>query len=279
MRRLTLLALAGVATSYSHSASVPTPAQIAEAVPSSIRIEYGKPKNPAHEALYDGVRNRRVLEHLAEMLGAFRLPKTLTLAFEGCDGTSNASYANDTKKVTFCYEYLADIKRAATGHSAKDLGVPLEDAIDGIVSFVLLHETGHAVFDLLKVPVLGREEDAADFFAALALLRMGQHTCMHHLRGAAWAYRHEARARRPDLSDFSDFHSLDSQRYYNILCLAYGSNPEFFATEVTRGNLPKDRAENCSWEYNQARYAIQKLIAPSIDQQQLERSLFKHTAQ
>jgi len=27
---------------------------------------------------------------------------------------------------------------------------------------LFLHELGHAVFDLLKIPVLGREEDAAD---------------------------------------------------------------------------------------------------------------------
>ncbi len=278
MRRLAPLALACIATSCSHAAPAPTPAQSTETAPSSILIEYGKPKNPEHEPLYDGVRQRRVLETLAEMLGAFHLPKTLTIAFEGCDGTSNAFYVNTTRKITFCYEYLADIRRAATEYRGKYGGATLAEATDGPVSFVLLHETGHAIFNLLKTPVLGREEDAADFFAALATLRMGKDVSMRLLKGAAWAYRQGAITRKPDESDFSDFHSLDAQRYYNILCLAYGSDPEFFAGAVTRWDLPKERAEDCDWEYNQARYAIQKLISPSIDQQQLDRALYRHNA-
>jgi hypothetical protein len=39
---------------------------------------------------------------------------------------------------------------------------------------MFLHETGHAVFDLLEVPVLGREEDAADLFSAYIMLHFGK---------------------------------------------------------------------------------------------------------
>jgi hypothetical protein len=43
----------------------------------------------------------------------------------------------------------------------------------GNTLFVLLHEMGHVLIADMKLPVLGREEDAADTFAALAMLKIG----------------------------------------------------------------------------------------------------------
>ncbi len=269
-----LLALAGFAcraTPRGEAGPAPTPTQ----APPAVRSEYVEPKDPAHRPLYEEVRERRVLEQLAEVLAVVRLPKPLTLRFAGCDGESNAWYEPEDGSVTFCYEYLADIRKAAvTGRLGK---VPLQDAIDGPTVFVLLHETGHAVFDLLKVPILGREEDAADSFAALTLLRLGKGVALRMLRGAAWSYAHEAHARKMDESDFADVHGLDSQRYYNILCLAYGSDSEYFAGAVKDGKLPPERAEGCADEYHQALFAMQKLVAPAVDKTAVERLRVKHS--
>jgi len=276
MRTAALIVLAGLATSCAHGTARTAPEQATAAAPPSIRVEYRKPKDPAHEPLYADMRDRRVLERLAEVLGVIRLPRSLTLAFAGCDGTSNAWYEAEDTTVTFCYEYLADMRKAATTHDLKN--VPLQDAIDGPTVFVLLHESGHAVFDLLKVPILGKEEDAADNFAGVALLRMGNGVALRMLRGTAWAYAQDARGRKLDESDFADVHGLDSQRFYNVICMAYGSDPEFFAAAVKRGGLPQERADECPGEYQQARYAIQKLIAPSIDAKEVERIKTKHKA-
>jgi len=243
--------------------------------PPPVRTEYVQPTDPAHQALYEDMRDRRVLEQLAEVLTVVHLPRPLTLRFTGCDGTSNAWYDPDDASVSFCYEYLADIRKAAvTGNLGK---VPLQEAMDGPTVFVLLHETGHAVFDLLKVPILGREEDAADSFAALTLLRLGKGVALRMLRGAAWGYAHEAHARTMDDSDFADVHGLDSQRYYNILCMAYGSDPEYFAAAVKDGKLPPERAEGCADEFHQAVFAMQKLVAPAIDKTAVERLRVKHS--
>ena len=243
----------------------------AEAPTASVAFEYVKPTNPAHEVLYAEMKERQVLEKFANVLGILRLPKTLTLRFKGCNGTSNAFYLDVDASISFCYEFLDDIKKAAKKSRKKGALVTLDDAVDGPVAFFMLHETGHAVFDLLKVPVLGKEEDAADAFAAITILRLGKEQSLRLLRGAAWAYAQDASTAKLDESDYSDIHSLDSQRYYNLLCLAYGSDPEYYADAVKRGKLPADRARWCGIEYHQALYAIQKLIAPSIDQRKLER--------
>ena len=65
-----------------------------------VRVEYRKPKNPDHEALYVELRDRRVLERFEEIFSAFRLPRTLTLAFAGCDGDANAWYEAEHATVT-----------------------------------------------------------------------------------------------------------------------------------------------------------------------------------
>jgi Putative metallopeptidase len=44
---------------------------------------------------------------------------------------------------------------------------------------------------------------------------------------------------------FADVHGLPSQRYYNLLCRAYGADPKLFEDVVTYGRLPPERAEGC----------------------------------
>ena len=119
-------------------------------------------KNPAHEALSRMLKERQVLEKFKEFLSPLRLPRALRLKLQGCDGVSNAWYGDDA--ITVCYEYIDDILRNAPEEKTP-AGVTRADAIVGPTLEVFLHEVGHAVFDYLDVPILGREEDAADQFA------------------------------------------------------------------------------------------------------------------
>ena len=145
------------------------------------------------------------------------------------------------------------------------------DARDGALVFLVLHESSHALFDLLSVPLLGHEEDAADSVAAWMLLRAGREAALRSMRGAAWMYLRDSRARKADESDFVDVHALDAQRYYNVLCLAYGSDPEFFGAAVKRGRLPQERAEGCEEEWSQVNYAVKALLLGHVDAEAADR--------
>ena len=57
---------------------------------------------------------------------------------------------------------------------------------------VFLHEVGHAVFDYLSVPILGREEDAADQFAAYVLLQFAESDARRLIYGVAYSYKIDA---------------------------------------------------------------------------------------
>jgi len=97
------------------------------------------------------------------------------------------------------------------------------------------------------------------------MLRAGEGIARRVLGGAAYMYLHDSKGRMPDDSDFADVHGLDSQRFYNVLCMAYGSNPASYQGMVAKGYLPKERAEGCAEEFKQVSYAVKQLIDPSVD--------------
>src|SRR3712207_4067959 len=131
------------------------------------------------------------------------------------------------------------------------------------------------MFDLLKIPLLGREEDAADQLAAYYILQLPKERQRRLILGAAYAYASELRVRsardltRPKLEvsrhiTFADEHGTPAQRLYNLLCVAYGSDKELFGDAVAKGFLPKERAEICEGEYRQIEFAYRMLIAPHV---------------
>ena len=228
-----------------------------------VEIAYVTPKNAAHKHIYWLMRERKVLERFREYLSPLRLPRVLVLKVEGCDGEENAWYADDA--VTVCYEYLDSILKNAPEQTTAD-GVTRMDAVIGPLVDVFLHEVGHAVFDYDQVPILGREEDAADQFAAYFWLQSDKRDARRLLAGVAYEYTRDAAASTTKKNPFADAHGLPMQRFYNLLCLAYGSDPKLFERAVTEGHLPAERADGCEDEYAQLKKAMTALIDPFIDQ-------------
>ena len=213
-----------------------------------IQISYVPPKNPAHETLFQLLKERQILEKFKGFLSPLRLPRPLLLKVEGCDGESNAWYEDDA--ITVCYEYLDDILQNAPKETTP-AGVTRTDAIIGPTLEVFLHEVGHAVFDYLSVPILGREEDAADQFAAYLLLQFAESDARRLIVGVAYSYNIDASKPSTKKNPFADEHGLPAQRFYNVLCMAYGADPKLFADLVEKEYLPKERAEGCDDEYEQ----------------------------
>jgi hypothetical protein len=229
-----------------------------------VAIAYVAPKNPAQREIYEKLKQRRVLEDLREVLSPFDLPYTLTLRLKGCDGVENAWYDDEDHSVTVCYEYLARVARDAPRETTP-AGVTPQDAIVGPTVEVFLHEFAHALFDLLKIPVLGREEDAADMVAAYTLLQFGPKFARSAIGGIAYMYAHQANDKSMTAETAAEVHPFTQQRFYNLLCLAYGADPKTFGDVVEKGYLPKDRAENCVYEYRQVDYAVRTLLWPHMD--------------
>jgi hypothetical protein len=116
----------------------------------------------------------------------------------------------------------------------------------------------------LRVPIFGREEDAADQLAALLILHLTPNRARDLIRGSGYFFASIARQESVDRSGFADVHGTSWQRFYNLVCLAYGSDRRRFADVVAKGYLPKERAASCGEEYEQIAYAFEKLIGPHL---------------
>jgi putative metallopeptidase DUF4344 len=237
-----------------------------------IRIAYVAPKNAAHQQLHDALKSAQVLEKMQAFLSPLRLPRDLLLKLEGCDGVSNAWY--DEGAVTVCYEYLADIWKNANSET-RPPKVSQRSAVVGPVFDVFLHEVGHALFDIFQVPILGREEDAADAVSSYVMLQFGPDESRELVKGAVYSYAADLKITdgtqlanmqiSQKVEKFADEHGIPAQRLYTLLCVAYGADPKNFAAAVEDKWLPTSRAEGCEFEYQQIAYAYRTLILPHVD--------------
>jgi hypothetical protein len=230
-----------------------------------VRGVYTPPTDPKHQAIYRALRERQVLETLRTLLSPLRLPRKLTLEVRGCDDRVDAFYDDDT--VTLCYEYVDLIQRHAPIVSTAG-GTSRRDSIFSAVMDTMLHEVGHAVFDMLEIPVFGREEDAADFFSIYILTQFGPSDARRLIDGTAFVLGSEAKAALAEpltAKKLSGEHALLAQRYYNLLCMAYGKSSDTFGDVASKGGLSKERAEGCSDEFEMLERAFSKLIMPHVD--------------
>ncbi len=198
-------------------------------------------------------------EAAAELNKAFSLPHDIFIGFDEC-GEANAFYDPEQKKVTVCYELTEDIYEAFRADYKTD--EELEEIVGNAITFVFFHEVGHALVDAYDLPVTGREEDAVDQLSVLVLAD-GSDAGDKTVLDAARSFAGETDAELDELA-FADEHSLDRQRFYNIICLLYGQNRQKFASLVEDGTLPEGRAERCGDEYARADKAWDALLAPYV---------------
>jgi hypothetical protein len=117
--------------------------------------------------------------------------------------------------------------------------------------FVLYHEVGHLLIDQLELPVLGREEDAADNMATWMLLRDQTPESEVALADAArgWELTGLAYGSGRHVEDLAASHSLDQQRAYQIVCMMVGSNKHTFRPIANQYAMARERQESCFWDF------------------------------
>lgn len=238
-----------------------------------IGVSYEKPDDPDLMPIYDMVKAAKVLERVRTLLGVFRLPEKMSLRFAECI-FPDAQYNSETKILTMCYEYVADMQSRKPGKAAA--GLTQQDAVIGSILFTFLHESGHALFDLLKIPILGREEDAADGFAMYLLLQLNNDEAARVVKSVAFMHAKDANEQSGSVDELADVHSLSAQRYFTALCLAYGKDAKLFADVLTLGHVPQMRAGSCAAEYRLLAYSVRKLFGPYVDRARVRKDVLEN---
>jgi hypothetical protein len=139
--------------------------------------------------------------------------------------------------------------------SAQDIDADQEDYIRDNTIFFVYHELGHALIDLLRLPIFGQEEDAADVLGVVLSEKINSEDDNESIMLSTadnFAYLSENAENDGYELAFWDTHGLDQQRYYTILCLHYGADPERRQAIVSDLGLPEDRQQTCPEEFQLA---------------------------
>jgi hypothetical protein len=158
-----------------------------------------------------------------------------------------------------------DDPRYSRGRTPEQIKESVE-FVTGNVLFVLAHEASHAVISEFGIPVAGREEDAADTLASIAVIRMANNFADRVMVNAAkgW-FLSDQRDRKYGVPDtYYDRHGMDLQRAYHIVCLLVGGQPGKFAPLANEVKLPAERQATCRDDFNNASWSWETLLKPYL---------------
>jgi hypothetical protein len=206
------------------------------------------------------VKKEKLLEKAADDLNrTFVLPNNIYLQSKSC-GTANADFDPETQAVTVCYELMEHFSKLFVGDGLKPAAA--DKKMFDAVRFAFLHEVGHALIHNYKLPIAGNEEDAADRCSSYINIEELGESGVSAVLAAADAFRIESKQKTSAKSDLSDEHLLQEQRFYNSLCMIYGSDSDKYEYFVKDGYLPRARAERCPVEYQRTVVSWTNLLQP-----------------
>lgn len=165
-------------------------------------------------------------------------------------GEEDPYYDPETSTIYFSYYFVDEIaQRFIDANPNADLVAQQRFVISGVVH-TLFHEYAHVLVDYLNLPVLGREEDAADSFASYVLITMMEGGPQLLKDGADLFYL-ESLDPEPFASVMlSDSHSLPIQRFYMSLCHLYASDEKAYRHLITDHDFDEEWVNTCLMDYD-----------------------------
>jgi hypothetical protein len=235
-----------------------------------LKLVYGRLSDADHRQLEQAFREERFFEDVIDNLNAsLVLPRDVEVRLQEC-GETDAFYDPESSSINLCYElfdhFLELFAGQAQGESDEEQQEVASKAVAAL-AFTFYHELGHALIDVYGLPATGREEDAVDQLATVMLLETweGEDSELAILSSAEWFDLDAGESQEDDPSGaMADEHSLDEQRYYNLVCWIYGSDPDYFSDVADDWQLPEKRAERCPSEYAQMSGAWNTLLGPHM---------------
>lgn len=201
-------------------------------------------------------------EVAASLAGSFEMKRPLRV--RGVNGLGGGPYYEPRdNSITLPYGFAAMAYEIAAAANPEAGEFELGEMAGAVNSFILAHEFAHALIENFDLPILGREEDAADAISTYVLLNAPNGPRYAADAAAFWA-EFSGRQEPPALADYADAHSLDLQRAFDILCRVAGSSPRSLEEVSELEALPEERLETCPDEYAQLVSSIEGELGPHL---------------
>ena len=195
---------------------------------------------------------------------SFRLKKDVKIRM--VNGSVGPYYDPSDRSITLSYGFASYVGHLLINNfpaleaNQRELGKQWA----AINDFIYIHEWAHALIDQFDIPVVGREEDAADGLATVFLTKFVDHGAEYAFDAARFFDTLSARQRKLAEDDYWDEHSLDKQRAYTIVCHIAGAAESDYEIIQQAGILGEDRLRRCPAEYEQLADSWQTLLKPYL---------------
>ena len=201
-----------------------------------------------HAAFANHMRQTDAMSNLVTLINRYVLiDKEVPIVVRSC-GRPNAYYYPGQREIVMCYDLMVESQKYL--QRAGVSGPALTQSVYAEMAFILLHEVGHHLIHEYDLPVLGKEEDAADKIAAFILLSSsGESVLRRSLSFFANRQRGVLSQVLTGEHDYSASHGLPQQRLANLVCWGYAKSPRDFADMTVTAKVSPDRLRRCDREY------------------------------
>jgi Putative metallopeptidase len=234
----------------------------ATAATGQVEAEWQRPVGQANVTGYELLKASETRSLAKSLATAFELPAALKI--KGVNGFGGGPFYNpEDNSITLPYQFTAVVFEVITEANPKESPEEWGEAVGSVDSFILAHEFGHALIHNFNLPVLGREEDAADGIATVMLLKAEEGATYASEAAEFWA-DFSGRQNPPALVEYADNHSFDRQRAYNILCWVGGSNEAILQAFAEDEVVPESRLASCPAEWQLLRRSVEQVLRPHL---------------
>jgi hypothetical protein len=246
----------GSSSSTTDESEASTPGQ------GEVRATWQEPETEEDEVGYELLTASQTEDIAAGLAKSFELPNPLLI--KGVNGFGGGPfYSEEDNSITLPYGFAALILEVEASSDPEIEPEELGEQAGAINSFILAHEFAHALIANFELPVLGKEEDAADSIATALLLQVPEGDGYAADAAAFWAY-FSGRQEPPELAEYADVHSFDLQRAFSVLCWVAGSSEQAYEEVAESEALPPERLETCPEEYEQLEASIEQELKPHL---------------
>ena len=180
-------------------------------------VRHGGEAGQIPEDLMSELAVQETFENFVDLVNEnFILEQPLVFQLGAEDGPL---YDGNANQILMPYWFVQGVYELFEASGYDETGVSAAQATTDTLLHVLFHELAHALVYNYDLPIVGREEDAADALATILVIELFEQGQEIVLSAADLFELERDEIETFEEADFWDEHSLDAQRSYSALCL------------------------------------------------------------
>lgn len=213
----------------------------------TISVDYGSRLTKSEKKIKKDLIESGVINQVTSFINSqLSLRYPLRIVFGNDDGPL---YDDETKDIIIPYGFIDEVNERFQYANYTKRGISTRDATFDALIHTLFHEFGHAIIPMFDIPVLGKEENTVDNLATVILLEYFDDGANIAISAADLFDLESEDIETYTDDDFKGEHGLESQRYYNTLCMIYGSQPNKNRHIKKKAGFSQERADLCEEDY------------------------------